>query len=311
MACFGNVVRVICAGHVNWDVTLCVDRLPEPDGEATITKQYQSGGGSASNVATGLTTLGIDTALLGSVGSDKNGHLVRRTLVNVGVDCTGLVTTDGDTAVKYLVVDADGEVAVLGNKGANEAFSPEDLPDGALPAADHLHLTSQRPETATRLAERAKKAGARVSFDPGRRIADREYSSTLEYADVLFLNEHEASTALDRQLVDIDDLDRVLVIKHGAAGAEVLTPDGRYASHEGFDITAVDTTGAGDAFAAGFIAVMLDTNADDNDNANASASAEPEYEYALAVGNACGALAAREPGAQVRLDWDAISAILH
>lgn len=137
------MARVICAGHVNWDVTLRVDKLPVADGEATITDQQQSGGGSASNVASALSALDIETALLGSVGTDENGHLARRELSEAGVDCSPLVTADADTAVKYLVVDTDGEVMVLGNDGANESFDATDLSDETLAAADHLHLTSQ------------------------------------------------------------------------------------------------------------------------------------------------------------------------
>jgi len=295
------VVRVICAGHVNWDVTLRVDRLPHPDGEATITEQFQSGGGSASNVATGLASLDVETALLGSVGSDENGHLVRRALDDAGVDCGSLVTTDGNTAVKYLVVAPDGEVMVFGNDGANEAYTAEDLPADVLSGADILHLTSQAPDTAAALAERANAADVLVSFDPGRRIGDRAFGDTIARADLLFLNEREAATAIERHLGPIDDVDAVVVIKHGADGAEVLTPDGRYTSHDGLPVEAVDTTGAGDAFAAGFLAVLYE---------HLAAGETPDYERALSVANACGALAAQEPGARVRLDWDEIDEML-
>ncbi len=47
-------MRVLCAGHVNWDVTICVDDLPAPDGESVVTDQYQAGGGSAANTAAAL-----------------------------------------------------------------------------------------------------------------------------------------------------------------------------------------------------------------------------------------------------------------
>jgi ribokinase len=291
------VARVICAGHVNWDVTLRVDRFPAADGEATITDQHQSGGGSASNVACALTALDVETALLGSVGTDENGHLARRELSAAGVDCSSLVTAEGETAVKYLVVDADGEVVVLGNDGANESFDAADLPESALEAASHLHLTSQEPETAARLAERATEAGLRVSFDPGRRIHARDYSATIALADVLFLNEREAVTAIEEHLGVIEDLARVVAIKHGGDGAEVLTPEGNYASHDGFPVDTVDTTGAGDAFAAGFVAALLDDS-------------PPDYERALAVANACGALAASEPGARADISWDCIETVL-
>ena len=283
---------VLCAGHVNWDVTLHLDRLPAPDGEARIVEQRSAGGGSAANVATGLATLGIETALLGSVGDDENGHLVRRALDDAGVDCGPLVTVPAETAVKYLLVADDGEVMVLGNDGANESYTASDVPRDRLAGATHLHLTNQDPETAVRLAELARDHGLSVSVDPGRRVGDRDFGPVLERADIVFYNEREAARVT---ATDLDDgtTDRIRVIKRGAGGAEVHTPTDDRRTHAGYDVDPVDTTGAGDAFAAGFLAVYLGTET-------------PDYEHALAVGNACGALAARERGARVRLDWDAI-----
>jgi len=294
------VARVICAGHVNWDVTLRVDQLPAADSEATITDQQQSGGGSASNVACALAALDVETALLGSVGTDENGHLARRALSEAGVDCSPLVTVDSETAVKYLVVDADGELMVLGNDGANESFDATDLSEGMLTSAEHLHLTSQDPETAATLAARASEAGLSVSFDPGRRIHARDYSDTLSIADLVFLNKREATTAIEDHLGPIEDLSRVIAIKHGGDGAEVLTPDGEYANHDGFPVDAVDTTGAGDAFAAGFLAAVLEDET----------RTHPDYKRALAVANACGALAASECGARTDLSWERVESTL-
>jgi ribokinase len=281
-------LRVVCAGHVNWDVTLQVDRLPDPDGEACIAEQQQSGGGSASNVAVALAGLDADPLLLGSVGRDEHGWLARRELNLAGVE-TALVEADGETAVKYLVVDESGELVVLGNDGANEAYTPADLPAGAIEEADRLHLTSQAPETAAELAERAADAGVPVSFDPGRRLADRDYSGTLRHTDVLFCNEREAEVLRESGQADAVG---TLVIKQGSGGATAVTPDGDYA-HPGFAVDPVDTTGAGDAFAAGYLAASQEGTA-----------------HALAVGNACGALAARETGARLDIGWRDVEALL-
>jgi len=281
--------RVLCAGHVNWDVTLQVDRLPDPDGEARIANQCQSGGGSASNVSVVLAGLDVPTTLLGSVGTDENGLLARRELERAGVE-TALVETSGQTAVKYLVVDENGEVMVLGNDGANEAFGPDHVDEETLATVEQLHLTSQEPATASALAERASEAGCTVSFDPGRRLAEREHGPVLEQTDVLFVNNREADLAADEGL--LDGVGRV-VVKHGAGGAEVRTADGT-TEHAGFAVDPVDTTGAGDAFAAGFIAASF-TGSD---------------EYALAVGNACGALAARTTGARLYAEWRDVEALL-
>lgn len=280
------MVRVVAAGHVNWDVTLRVDALPEPDGEAEIVSQRRSGGGSAANVAVALAGFDVDTGLVGSVGDDEPGLLAGRELEEAGVDQTGLRVVDGlETSVKYLVVDGDGEVMVLGNDGANEAVGPDDVDPDYVGGCEHLHLTSQRPETAARLAELAQAGGATVSFDPGRRLGERDFSAALDRTDVLFVNDNEAEAVLDEDAAypGSDFSDRVVVVKHGAEGATVHTPSASY-SHPGFDVEPVDTTGAGDAFAAGFVAVLLEGG---------------DHERALEFGNACGALTAQHEGARV------------
>ena len=278
---------VLCVGHVNWDVTLRVDALPGPDGEAAIADQLQAGGGSAANTAAGLAGLDVDAALVGSIGGDENGMLLKRELSAAGVDCDPIrVVADGATTVKYLVVDEDGQVMVLANDGVNESFAATAVDDEQFRAVDHLHLTGQAPETAATLAERGSDAGVTVSFDPGRRVCDRDYRETAAYVDYLFLNGRERDCTRGSELVALAG---ATVSKRGDDGAKLRGDDA--CSHPGYAVDAVDTTGAGDAFAAGFLAAVLDGR---------------EYTDALAVGNACGALASREIGARIPLSWGEI-----
>jgi ribokinase len=299
------MVEVITAGHVNWDVTLRVDALPNPDGEARIDSQHRSGGGSAANVAVALSGMDFDTGLVGSVGDDDNGLLARRELDEAGVDCTHLLESEeNETTTKYLIVDERGEVMVLGNEGANEAVTPADVNPEYVRRANHLHLTSQRPDTAAELARIATEAGVSVSFDPGRRLAERDFGAALAYSDVMFLNDREARTILDSDLEHPSSElhGRVVVIKHGEAGAQVDTPEASY-DHPGFDADVVDTTGAGDAFAAGFLAVLL--------REGGVLGPDADYERALEFANACGALAAMEEGARTAPSWGEVEAFLN
>lgn len=276
---------VVCAGHVNWDLTLHVDRLPDADGEAVVTDQTQSGGGSASNVAAVLAGLGCDSHLLGSVGDDEFGLLARRALERSGVDCTQLQTVgDAETTVKYLIVDETGEVMVLANEGANEAYGASDLADETLEGASYLHLTNQDPETARTLATRARSAGVSVSVDPGRRLGDREFGSVLELADIVFLNEREAQIAREGGFTY--DGART-VVKRGGGGAVIRSPE-LEANHPGYDVDPVNTAGAGDAFAAGYLAARLEGQSPTD---------------ALTVANACGALATTTRGARTDISW--------
>ncbi len=270
---------VLTAGHVNWDVTLRVDRLPAADDEAAIRSQRQSGGGSAANVAAALVGLGCEAGLIGSVGDDDNGLLVQRELDAAGVDLAGVrEVPDAQTAVKYLLVDDYGEVCVLGTDGANEAVGPEDVDPDRIEAADHVHLTSQRPETAARIATLAQAADTPVSFDPGRRLGDRTYDEAIAASDILFVTDQEAEALVG----DLESSTKTIVEKRGRDGAVVYGPDEQY-DHPGFNVKSVDTAGAGDAFAAGFLATRLEGG---------------DLESALEYANACGALTASREGSR-------------
>ncbi len=277
-------MRVVCAGHCNWDVRFRVDRLPTTDGEGRITDRTESGGGSAANVSVALAQLGCSAHFLGAVGDDDRGSAAIERLRDVGVETHVQLVETASTTTKYILVDRDGQVALLGTDGANELFSARDLPEETLSSATAIHLTGQNPETAAALAREATDEDVTVSFDPGRRVADRDYSDALESSDILFVTDREA----DAVGIDVP----VTVTKHGADGATVRTPD-ETVSHPGYDIgAATDTTGAGDAFAAGFLSVWLDT---------------PDPERALSIANACGALAASAVGPDANLSSERIA----
>jgi len=298
-------MTVLCAGHINWDVTMHVDSLPDPDGEVGIERLVQSGGGSAANVAAGLVGLGDPAALYGSVGGDDTGALALRELDRAGVDCGHVfIDSEGTTSVKYLVVDATGEVMVFSKAGANESFCSEDISADLLAGVDHLHLTSQSPVLASRLSTLASDLGLSVSFDPGRRVADRAYDDTLASTGLLFLNQREADLVAEAGVLSpTDPAGMTVVVKHGGDGATVYTPEGE-TSHAGFVVDPVDLTGAGDAFAAGFLATLVDGER------SLGANESTAYVDALTIGNACGALAAQDVTARTELSWEAVDELL-
>ncbi|MFB6108266.1 MAG: carbohydrate kinase family protein [Haloplanus sp.] len=282
---------VVCAGHVNWDHTFLVDRLPDPDCEARVETRVAGGGGGAANVSRGLVGLGVSATVLGAVGDDERGDTAVAGLSTAGVQTDHVRRVTGTpTTEKYLVVGDAGEVVVLGCAGANESFAADDLPPETLAASGYLHLTGQRPATAAELAGRARAAGATVSFDPGRRLGDRDFSATLDLTDLLFVTDREAAWVPDDWLT----AGRTLVVKRGADGADVRTP-ATTRTHPGFAVDPRDTTGAGDAFAAGYLAARRDGADEDR---------------ALAVANACGAVATQVVGSRAPLDWEAVRTLL-
>ncbi|QZA89809.1 carbohydrate kinase family protein [Salinarchaeum sp. IM2453] len=284
------MVQVLVAGHINWDVTMEVDRLPQADDEATIQDQYGTGGGSAANVAVGLVSLDIQTGLIGSVGTDQHGDRLKSELDAKGVDTAGVVAAKGPTSTKYLLVSDDGDVAVLGNDGVNESFTADSVPQEYLNTADHLHITSLHPEIASELAEIAVDANMTLSIDPGRRGPDRAFTRPLELSQLVFVSELEAQRLFDTPPDIAATADQTIIVTKGERGASLHTGT-ETITHPGYDIDPVDTSGAGDAFAAGFLSQWL-TGATN--------------EQAMQYGNACGAIASSQQGAQTKLSPDQI-----
>lgn len=321
------MTRVLVAGHVNRDVTLVVDRLPATDEEVPVRERYRCGGGSAANVAVGLAGLAVPVELLGSVGDDEAGERVRSSLADRGIGLERLRTVPGETSTKYLLVAGD-EVAVLGVDGVNEAVGPGDVGPQDLADVDHVHLTGQRVATAERLAALAADAGCTVSLDPGRRAGDRAFASAVEQADLLFGTDREIAALSADAPVDADSTigettdelqngetdgelqngmatdelrigktdDELQIVETSGAGGATWHGATETLTHPGFAVDVADTSGAGDAFVAGFLSAWLDGDGP---------------ERALEIGNACGAIASREIGARTDLDRDAVVGVLN
>ncbi|MFB6176342.1 MAG: carbohydrate kinase family protein, partial [Halobaculum sp.] len=135
-----------------------------------------------------------------------------------------------------------------------------------------------------------------------------------ELADLVFVNEREADALGAEPWGDTLRADATLVVTLGSDGAEVRTPDTTH-RHDGFAIEPLDTTGAGDAFASGFLAArggaVDGTAAADALDATATVdSSARSFDDTLAVANACGAIASRELGARATLDWDRVAEIV-
>jgi sugar/nucleoside kinase (ribokinase family) len=245
-----------------------------------------------------LASLGVPTAFLGRVGDDALGESGVAQLAGAGVDTRHVVVDHRRaTGTCVVLVEPGGERSMLPDPGANEALSPEDLPGELFYPGRHLHLsgyTLLRPgsQAAGLMAlTRALEAGMTVSADPSSAalLASSGAARFLEATrgvHLLFPNMDEASC-----LTGTSSAHRAAEALAATYG-EVVVKLGRFGAlwQRGF-ITAsaaaerpaevVDTTGAGDAFAAGFLSAWL---------------LHPEPETALAAGNRLASRAIGRPG---------------
>jgi sugar/nucleoside kinase (ribokinase family) len=291
------VSEVVVIGDVMVDV---VARMAEPlqAGSDTRAQVTTRPGGSAANVAAWLAVAGVPVALVARVGDDDAGRGAVEKLRGHGVDPCVAVDPRRATGTCVVLVDPDGERSMLPDAGANAALSPADLPAGRFVPGAHLHLVGYallRPgsrDAALRALALARAAGMTISLDPSSAAPLRAAGAArfLQWAgpvDVLLPNRDEAAalTGHDDPATAARELAAhvaTVVVTLGAEGA--VWTDGRdVARAPAQEAVAVDTTGAGDAFAAGFLAAWR-------------SAAAPED--ALAAGCALAARAVGLPGAR-------------
>ncbi len=255
---------VVTLGHALVDIRFIVDRFVGPDEETAIIKQTRSVGGSAANVAIDVSRLGGSAATIIKVGLDGFGRLIIDELMREKVDVSGVKVCLGDTGFTVVIIDREGRVKMYGFKGAAEKLEPDDVDERIISRGKYLHIASLRLDTSLKGAKIAKKRGLIVSWDPGRRQAQHGleyYRELLRLTDVVLVNRLEAKYLTGRE--DYREAARIIaemgpsivVVKRGGDGVYVYDAGNK----EEIDLPAfkvprvVDTTGAGDAFAAGLL----------------------------------------------------------
>ncbi|GAA2788035.1 ribokinase [Saccharopolyspora taberi] len=259
-----STVDVVVVGSLNIDMTARVSRHPLP-GETvqSTTALTTSAGGKGANQAVAAARLGARTALVGRVGADAHGDSLLEALRADGVD-TARIGRDDEvaTGTALISVAATGENSIIVSAAANARLSPDDIA-GAGPliaAARVVSLVLEVPvETVTAAARTAHAAGARLVLNLSP-VTDLP-AEVLALADPLIVNEHEAREILQRKGFPVprDAVEhavallgvgaRSVVVTFGESGA-VVAESGRAEHIPGVPAEAVDTTGAGDAFAA-------------------------------------------------------------
>ena len=260
---------VLVVGDVATDVVVVLAGEPAPGSDRPASIR-SSGGGAGANVAVHLARLGVPVTMAGCVGDDAAGTGLRAELSAAGVRPALRTVAGTATGTVVSLVEPGGQRSMLADRGANLALRPDDVPP--LHPGGHLHLSGYTllhpgPRAAALAAMTAAvTAGGTVSVDPASTAPLAAYGVDRWLADtaaatVLLPNADEAR--LLTGCVDPADAARTLAARHpvvavslGADGA--LWATGNVVVHRPARPTdVVDTTGAGDAFAAGLLAAWL------------------------------------------------------
>jgi sugar/nucleoside kinase (ribokinase family) len=266
-----EVPQVVVVGDLLYDLLAKVEGSVA-FGTDTFAPIRVVAGGSGANAAAWLASSGVEAHFVGRVGNDVFGGFLAEELERAGVRPHLARDPSVPTGKVFVLVDGAGERTMITDRGAGEALDPEDLP-GPLFGGGHLHLSGytlsggSRRETATRALRLARESGMTISVDPSsvpllRVVGPESFLEWTRGANLCFPNLEEGNV-----LVGTGDTDRIterllayypgVVLKLGAEGALYAGADGERARVRAAPARVADTTGAGDALCAGFLAARL------------------------------------------------------
>jgi ribokinase len=256
---------VVGFGALNVDKLFTVNRIAGADEESFIVKCEEFCGGSAANTVVGLARLGCKVGFIGKVADDREGKMIIEDFRKEGVDINGIVKAKhGRSGVAMGFVDERGERALYVDPGVNDTIEFNEISKEYAFQTLFLHLTSfvgeKSFQTQKRLVELLPST-VKLSLDPGELYARKglvALESIIKRTFVLMPNQSEL-----KLLTGSDDYKKgvkvllekgvkIVAVKLGGKGCYVS--DEKESHHIGaFKVQIVDTTGAGDAFCAGFL----------------------------------------------------------
>lgn len=286
---------ILVVGSLNADLVVRAPRFPAPGETISGGDLATIPGGKGANQAVAAARQGVRVSMLGRVGKDNFGDFLLANLQANQVDTTLVQRDDAATGTAIIVVDANGQNSIVLSPGANGQVRPADVDPASLPRPKLVLLQLEIPlESVIHAAAVGRGLGARVLLNPApaRPLPDELIAQT----DFLIPNETELSLLTGQPVTDIASAEsaartllakgvQTVIVTLGANGALVVTPE-KTTHVPPFHVDVVDTTAAGDAFIGGFSAALLRGLA---------------LEEAVRHGNACGALAATQFGAQPSL----------
>jgi ribokinase len=253
---------IIGFGALNVDKIYQVPRIAK-EGEETFVLDFQeTPGGSAANTIVGLAKLGLKTGFIGKVADDYEGQLLINDFKREDVNTDGIVVVkEGRSGVVTAYVDKKGERALYVHPSVNDSLTFEQINLEYAKQARFLHLTSvdEKPfQAQKKLIEEV--SDVKVSLDPGEIYARKgltKLRSLIKKSFVVLPSEGELKMLTGKRWKEgakmlVKEGAGIVAVKLGEKGCYVT--DGKEAHLiEPFKVNVVDTTGAGDAFSAGFL----------------------------------------------------------
>jgi sugar/nucleoside kinase (ribokinase family) len=281
-------------GELNVDLIASGLTSPPILGGEILAEDLRTVLGSASAIfACGAARLGHPVSFFSKVGDDEYGRFCLDCLQKAGISTGNVATVPTSKTGVTISLSTSNDRALVTVLGAISELRLKDMDLEALQGHSHLHMTSFFLQTALRpsfprILRQARKLGLTTSFDPNSDPMSSwgpDVWRVVDETTILFINQEEALHLTRKKnvreaLKQLAERAPCVVVKLGPRGA-IAAADGQIVSAPPFKVSPVDTTGAGDSFAAGFVHAFLSGR---------------DLHGCLVEGNACGALSTQQVG---------------
>ena len=286
--------KILVIGELNPD--LIAIGLPTGPilGQEILAAGFRMVLGSASAIfACGMAKLGRTVTFVSKIGNDEFGRFCLESLEKHGISTSNVAQDSHSSTGVTVALSTGADRALVTYPGAVAELTIKDVDPDSFRGHAHLHMTSYFLQTGLqpdfgKIMNSARSAGLTTSFDPNADPScswQRDIWRVFDTTDIVFLNEIESQQLTGKgdpeaALAELCSVVPYVVIKLGAKGALAGNKD-KKVFVPGFSVNAVDPTGAGDSFDAGFVHAFL---------------AGREFRECLIMANACGALSTLQPG---------------
>lgn len=249
-------------GALNVDRIYRVDKIAKEGEECFISEYQEAPGGSAANTIVGLARLGLKTGFIGKVADDTEGRLLLDDFKREGVNTDGIIISkQGRSGAVSAFVNKNGERALYVHPSVNDSLAFEEINLEYAGDTEFLHLTSvdEKPFSAQKKLN-AELLNVKVSFDPGEIFARKGLARLrpiIKRSFVVMPSENELKMLTGKDFKEgskmlLREGSNIVAVKLGEKGCYVT--DGKESNLiKPYKTKVVDTTGAGDAYCAGFL----------------------------------------------------------
>jgi len=263
---------VICIGAALVDMIAKIERHPLDDDEVFVSDLQLLSGGAAANTAYACSKLGLKTAFIGKLGhNDEFGHKIIKDFKEVSLDTTLMKYSKEEiTGSAYVAINEKGDRRIYAHSGAANFLSPDDINSEDLVKAKTIFLSSLRNlDSFKKAAKIAKNNNIPIIFNPGMLIIEQGFNNIKELffnTDILIISRmefqslfHLGGSKLNERIIEEKAKTlfklgiKIIIVTRGKKGATILNSEKSELVKPMHINQVIDTTGAGDAFSAGFI----------------------------------------------------------